>query len=643
MKKISLLLTLFLCISSVFAAKTYLVQSGASGAATWRAASAGEILVNLSTVKNGGAASYSEWYKDKFLTTPTFAGDSLASGDQIWFAAGTYTATSNITLKGGVKIYGGFAGTETTINNRAKGSKPWEYTNVTIFDGNNDLAVNQCITTLGLSKDALVDGITIQNFKGIVGQGGIAALLTGGTTMQNCVITGNTSTGTGTQSAGGVRLTGGKLLHSYIHHNTTTVGGGGGIGIQNASKLIGCLIENNASATAGGGVMYSNNAGFRIDSCIIRNNTATTNGGGFGSFYSTASAIGDTIANTQITGNIASGSATGGGGGLTIDVKTSPFLLYNCVVENNSTLVATSTQYGGGGVYLRNGLITIDKCLIKGNTSQNSNGGGIFSYLKLLHYTVKNSILQGNVSAGAGSGIYSYQIDSCYISNTVFANNTGSSVNYHAVTNAGFYNNCTFASNLKVDATPAGVYFSAPTITSYFTNCLFYNSGISPLNYSTGSVPEVAFCGFDVAIPAAYNGPGCITGITDASFVDALNHNYRLVSGSPAIDAGVDVSTSGITTDIEGTARPQGLGYDMGAYEYSTTGITPAMINVIGVRVRPNGVISNFDGSIRIFSITGKLIINNPVSTNQEVKLDKGVYVIRLKTSNKEITQKVVI
>lgn len=34
----------------------------------------------------------------------------VSSGDEIWVAAGTY---SSITLKNGVSVYGGFAGTET--------------------------------------------------------------------------------------------------------------------------------------------------------------------------------------------------------------------------------------------------------------------------------------------------------------------------------------------------------------------------------------------------------------------------------------------------------------------------------------------------------------------------------------------------
>jgi len=53
--------------------------------------------------------------------------DVAGDGDHIWVAAGTYF--ENITVTNGVALYGGFAGTESTLNQR-------DWTNhLSILDG----------------------------------------------------------------------------------------------------------------------------------------------------------------------------------------------------------------------------------------------------------------------------------------------------------------------------------------------------------------------------------------------------------------------------------------------------------------------------------------------------------------------------
>ncbi len=54
------------------------------------------------------------------------------------------------------------------------------------------------------------------------------------------------------------------------------------------------------------------------------------------------------------------------------------------------------------------------------------------------------------------------------------------------------------------------------------------------------------------------------------AFVNAVAHNYLLAPGSPAIDAGAVIAA--VTTDREGIERPQGLAYDVGAYEWTPAG-----------------------------------------------------------------------
>ena len=51
-----------------------------------------------------------------------------------------------------------------------------------------------------------------------------------------------------------------------------------------------------------------------------------------------------------------------------------------------------------------------------------------------------------------------------------------------------------------------------------------------------------------------------------ALFVDAAAKDFRLAAGSPAIDTGTSLGAD-VPTDLEGTARPQRLAYDIGCYE----------------------------------------------------------------------------
>ena len=48
-------------------------------------------------------------------------------------------------------------------------------------------------------------------------------------------------------------------------------------------------------------------------------------------------------------------------------------------------------------------------------------------------------------------------------------------------------------------------------------------------------------------------------------FINPTANNYQLASGSPAIDKGTTLTA--VPVDILGVKRPQGAGYDIGAYE----------------------------------------------------------------------------
>jgi parallel beta-helix repeat protein len=57
----------------------------------------------------------------------------------------------------------------------------------------------------------------------------------------------------------------------------------------------------------------------------------------------------------------------------------------------------------------------------------------------------------------------------------------------------------------------------------------------------------------------------------DPKFINTAGANFRLHASSPAINAGVTLAE--VATDAEGTRRPQGPAYDIGAYEFVSTPI----------------------------------------------------------------------
>jgi parallel beta-helix repeat protein len=97
---------------------------------------------------------------------------------------------------------------------------------------------------------------------------------------------------------------------------------------------------------------------------------------------------------------------------------------------------------------------------------------------------------------------------------------------------------------------------------------LYYapNSGITSTMDGTGlSWEDWQTSGYE---PHGFN--------TDPLLVDIVFHNFNLSEGSQAIDAGKTIPS--VPTDFIGRQRPQGTGYDIGAYEY--VGASPTFVDV---------------------------------------------------------------
>jgi hypothetical protein len=105
--------------------------------------------------------------------------------------------------------------------------------------------------------------------------------------------------------------------------------------------------------------------------------------------------------------------------------------------------------------------------------------------------------------------------------------------------------------------------------TGVVRNNIFYNAGSNYWASDGGSVQgshNILYTTEGVIPPGDF--PDDLVNV-DPFFVNPIADDYHILPGSPAIDSGMNV---GVTTDLEGTPRPQGSGYDIGAYEF-----TPAL------------------------------------------------------------------
>lgn len=203
-------------------------------------------------------------------------------------------------------------------------------------------------------------------------------------------------------------------------------------------------------------------------------------------------------------------------------------IITNCIVAGNSAFGASGESGAGGGIYSEGGLVTIDKCIVAENKS--CRGGGVFS----VNGSITNCIMFGNES---WDQYYPGNVAGVFCLNTKIVN-------------------CTISGNTPHGGT--GTYYPAISADSatQITNSVIWNN--SP-NEVCGN-PSITYSD----IKGGYPGEGNID--TDPFFVDPDNDDYNLTSESPCIDTATPEGAP--ATDIEGTPRPQGAGFDMGAYEF---------------------------------------------------------------------------
>jgi hypothetical protein len=290
---------------------------------------------------------------------------------EIWVASGAYrpdrgtlNRSSSFPLLSGVAIYGGFAGTESslverdpalhiaTLSGDLLGNDGPNFANV----GDN---AHHVVRAVGLDPSAVLDGFTIQggnasDLGGDNATGGGIFIRNGDATVRNCRLRRNRA------SFGGAALV-----------NT------------GAARFIHCMFEQNLAAVAGGAALLQPSATTDFVGCTFLANTAAFQGGALASSLNS---------NVMGVGCRFLGNAANGFGGGAILNSSSTLFLANCMLSGN---VAASPQHGGGAIRNERGDVTLVHCTLAGNSSASA-GGGVYNFLEA-DLTVISSILWGNV------------------------------------------------------------------------------------------------------------------------------------------------------------------------------------------------------------------------------------------------------
>lgn len=239
------------------------------------------------------------------------------------------------------------------------------------------------------SNTSVLDGFEISGGAGR----GIFAHGDSSPTIKNCLITGNNGS-----QGGGILLdnSNARIIDCVIEDNQADFDFGGGIYIRKTGQhsaptpqITGCTIQGNSAFGNGGGIAIKF-ARPLITNCVISGNSTAGDQGGGGIWVNDieSSGEGGTAANPGC-GSGCTGSAV--------------LRLTNNLITGNSATHTTSGN--GGGLFLslnassEDGWTDISNCTISGNTAA-VRGGGIFAIFRC--FSLTNSILWDNSAGTAG-------------------------------------------------------------------------------------------------------------------------------------------------------------------------------------------------------------------------------------------------
>jgi hypothetical protein len=311
-----------------------------------------------------------------------------------------------------------------------------------------------------------------------------------------------------------IRDCGPTITHCVFSENAATRGGA--IATQNAGRatITHCSFTSN-TADAFGGAISNQESDLAISDCTFHANSANmqTDYLGGGGIFNEQSA-------SRISGCVFTANAASGGAGICN-------YLADPIIENCSFSDSDASTYQGGGIMNCGGSATISRCVFRDNTA--GKGGAIWDQSTS---TIVNCIMWNNHCAQEGGAIYIASSDDTASAQPIITN-------------------CTLYGNYA----PYGGGVRALAVTAILRNCIIWgnlaNSGPGIYQTEQGLKLDVANC--DVEGGSVYGGSGNIR--FDPQFVNAGTGDFRLVLGSPCVDAGDNTATGLDLLDYVGNPR----------------------------------------------------------------------------------------
>ncbi len=512
MKQFFQLILLLLCLAAAAeaGAQTIYVKSNASGA-------------------NNGS-SWADAY-----TSLDAALAVAAPGNQVWVAAGTYKPSNpapnnSFIVQSGVALYGGFAGTETSLGQRNY------VTNVTTLSG--DISGNDIAGDFGTNRtDNVLHVVYVQN-----GNPSDRAVIDGFR-----IIGGNTSNVAAdpdlNQRGGGILAVAKATVRNCTFTNNFGRSGGGIAAIAPAgSGLIvdNCVFDGNYSTSQCAGVYLRQLTAGDVNRCIFRNNLTNR-----GCVYP------ETSTNVKIDSCLFEYNETGASQfGAALFTWQSNFVLSNSIVRHNTATNAAG-MYNDG----REGIssFVVDNCLFDSNTV--TSYGGTCLYNWIANFEVKNSTFKDNYAPTTGSAMYNRScvanIHDCSFENGTAGPDGGSGfggaiANYSAGSNVTIQD-CTFKNNKA--RTSGGAVTVGFTASTTVKNCLFDQNtakyGGAIFNQNDNTTLVIDGCTFNE------NGAENIGGaINLSSGINATVKNSVFFSNSATTGGAIDISEDSLNLAV---------------------------------------------------------------------------------------------